>query len=426
MTDGFDLKIVRRSSNRNYWSFLLPLVPAVVACIIPVLVAGSFDFYDEAFRDLPATISTIGVILTVFVSYYTVQRLGRFPGTRRIAYVIPATSAAFSLFAILTLIARYEFSRYQLVGTFSFTCIWFLLTIYINERRNPALLAIIPIGRAADLLQLGTYKTITLEQPVPAAQLQNVQGVIADLRADLGPEWLEFLTETALAGVTVYNAKQVLESLTGTIEIETLSETPVGSLEPSPLYSQIRPVFDFVGSIILLPVLVPMMLIIALIIKLDSPGPALFTQQRMGHRGKPFKIYKFRTMTHRQTGPAHTTDDDPRITRIGAVLRRLRIDELPQVINILKGEMSWIGPRPEAVELNARYEAEIPFFRYRYIVKPGITGWAQVQQGHVFDVDDLRDKLHHDLYFIKYFSPWLDLLVIVRTVQTVLTGFGAR
>ena len=146
----------------------------------------------------------------------------------------------------------------------------------------------------------------------------------------------------------------------------------------------------------------------ALLVKLDSPGPALFTQQRITKGGSKFTIYKFRTMTAGAAAPlsrndAMTRDHDPRITRLGAFLRKSRIDELPQILNILKGEMSWIGPRPEAAPLAEWYESQLPFYQYRHIVPPGITGWAQVNQGHVTDPDDVLDKLHYDFLLHQEF-----------------------
>ena len=123
---------------------------------------------------------------------------------------------------------------------------------------------------------------------------------------------------------------------------------------------------------------------------------------------------------------AITERGDDRITRVGRALRRMRLDELPQIINILRFEMSWIGPRPEALALSGWYTDEIPFYRYRHVVKPGITGWAQVNQGHVAGVGQVLEKLHYDFYYIKYFSPWLDVLIVFRTIKTMLTGQGAR
>jgi lipopolysaccharide/colanic/teichoic acid biosynthesis glycosyltransferase len=123
---------------------------------------------------------------------------------------------------------------------------------------------------------------------------------------------------------------------------------------------------------------------------------------------------------------AITRDGDDRITRVGRVLRNLRLDEIPQVFNILKFEMSWIGPRPEAEVLSTWYASELPFYPYRHVVKPGISGWAQVNQGHVASMDEVHRKLQYDFYYIKYFSPWLDLLILVRTIRTMLTGDGAK
>jgi lipopolysaccharide/colanic/teichoic acid biosynthesis glycosyltransferase len=121
-----------------------------------------------------------------------------------------------------------------------------------------------------------------------------------------------------------------------------------------------------------------------------------------------------------------TQDRDPRITRLGHFLRKSRIDELPQIINILRGEMSWIGPRPEAVHLSEWYAKNIPFYRYRHLVRPGITGWAQVNQGHVTTLDDADLKLQYDFFYVKNFSLWLDILVLLRTVRVVTSGDGAR
>lgn len=158
----------------------------------------------------------------------------------------------------------------------------------------------------------------------------------------------------------------------------------------------------------------------------------IFRQKRVGHRGRLFHVFKFRTMRVALLPPSNplsaamTRKLDARVTRVGAILRRSRIDELPQVFNILRGEMSWIGPRPEAQVLSRYFEGEIPFYRYRHVVKPGISGWAQVTQGHVTDGGEMQQKQNYDFYHIKYFSPCLDLLILSKTVRTMLNGFGAR
>jgi lipopolysaccharide/colanic/teichoic acid biosynthesis glycosyltransferase len=254
--------------------------------------------------------------------------------------------------------------------------------------------------------------------------------IVADFSADLPDEWEAFLADAALAGRIVYQVKQLSESLTGRVELEQLSENSFGSLLPARGYFYFKSLVDFSFALLFLPIALPLMALIAVAIRLDSRGPSLFRQKRVGHAGRLITVYKFRTMQSvdsvDERHAAMTRDGDDRVTRVGRVLRKLRIDELPQLFNILKWEMSWIGPRPEAQVLSVWYTSEIPFYRYRHVVKPGISGWAQVNQGHVAEVDEVHRKLQYDFYYIKYFSPWLDVLIFFRTIKTMLTGWGAR
>ena len=149
---------------------------------------------------------------------------------------------------------------------------------------------------------------------------------------------------------------------------------------------------------------------------------------RIGEGGKPYTIYKFRSMTidAEDEGPAFAVKNDVRVTRVGRFIRKMRLDELPQFLNIIKGEMSLIGPRPEQERFASQYRRSISCYSYRQMVKPGITGWAQVTHGYTADRDSTEVKLEHDLYYIKHFSIWLDLLISLKTFRTILTGFGAR
>src|SRR5206468_5552245 len=214
------------------------------------------------------------------------------------------------------------------------------------------------------------------------------------------------------------------------VELEHLSENSFGSLVPALGYFYLKSFIDFIFALALLPFALPLMAVVALAIRLDSKGPILFRQKRVGHAGRSIIVYKFRTMRlaegEDERSAAMTKDGDDRITRLGHLLRKLRIDELPQIINILQWQMSWIGPRPEAQVLSRWYTSEIPFYRYRHVVKPGISGWAQVNQGHVAEVGEVHRKLQYDFYYIKYFSPWLDVLILFRTIKTMLTGYGSR
>jgi lipopolysaccharide/colanic/teichoic acid biosynthesis glycosyltransferase len=242
------------------------------------------------------------------------------------------------------------------------------------------------------------------------------------------PEWEKFLARCALTGLPLYHSKEIRESLTGHVAIEHLSENTLGTFLPSSVYMRFKRLLDLAGVLISAPVAVPVALLTALLVKLVDGGPVLFRQTRMGFRGQPFAIYKFRTMAvgAETAGRRFTEENDARISRLGRVLRRYRLDELPQIINILRGEMSWIGPRPESLALADWYETRIPFYSYRHIVRPGITGWAQVNQGNVAMIKAATTKLHYDFYYIKHVSFWIELLIAARTVRIVLTGFGSR
>ena len=287
----------------------------------------------------------------------------------------------------------------------------------------------VPFGRTQLLKRVADVDWLALSRP-RLHDTRGCQAIVADFNADLPEEWEAFLAEAALAGRIVYQVKQLSESLTGRVELTHLSENNFGSLVPMRGWFHLKGIADFLLALMLLPLALPAMALAGLAIRLEDRGSILFRQSRIGHAGNRITVYKFRTMrqveVEDERRAAMTGDDDDRITRVGAFLRRYRLDELPQIFNILKFEMSWIGPRPEAEVLSVWYTSELPFYRYRHVVKPGISGWAQVNQGHVADVEEVHRKLQYDFYYIKYFSPWLDLLILFRTIKTMLTGFGAK
>ncbi|OQP10122.1 sugar transferase [Geobacillus thermoleovorans] len=190
-------------------------------------------------------------------------------------------------------------------------------------------------------------------------------------------------------------------------------------------YPYIKRFLDIVFSLLALPVAIPIIVIFAIIIKLETPGPAFFLQERVGLHGKYFKVIKLRSMevNAEKNGAQWAAKNDPRVTRVGAFIRKTRIDELPQLFNVLKGDMSLIGPRPERPMFTAQFNEEIPGFIDRLQVKPGITGWAQVNGG--YDITP-REKLELDRYYIHNMSFWLDLKIIFKTIKVCLTGDGAR
>jgi len=196
-------------------------------------------------------------------------------------------------------------------------------------------------------------------------------------------------------------------------------------LHRQPVYRWVKRAMDVVGAGVLLFVLSPLLLLVAAAVRLESKGPAIFRQTRVGQGGDPFTIFKFRTMCESaDKGDRYTRSNDKRITRVGAFLRKTRLDELPQLLNVLRGEMSLIGPRAEWVRCTEEYEKTIPYYHWRHIVKPGISGWAQVNYGYGENEEDTKEKLKLDLYYVKHYSPWLDIRIMLKTLSVVVTGKG--
>jgi lipopolysaccharide/colanic/teichoic acid biosynthesis glycosyltransferase len=366
----------------------------------------------------------IGAAAALVGGYTLLRKLAAVPGLKIFSYIIPTFSVCYGLVAAVLLLSREDYSRFHLLTSFVIAVGFHYLVFLIERRLKRPRLAVIPGGQVGEVMECDRVDWAVLQSPDENSG--RFDGIVADLRADIGAAWEAFLAHCALSGIPVYHSKQVQESLTGRVAIEHLSENTLGSLNPSSLYVQLKLLMDLVVAIVLLPAVAIVCGVAAVFIKLDSKGPVIFVQERVGYRGRPLRVYKLRTMHMNLEGAHYTEPEDSRITRVGAFLRKYRIDELPQVVNILRGDMSWIGPRPEARSLSAWYERELAFYSYRHIVRPGITGWAQVQQGNVARPELVKYKLHFDFYYIKNFSPWLDLVIAAMTVRTILTGFGSR
>lgn len=419
------------SARRTLWHrirFQLG-VGLLLAVLIPYAARYPFDVAKGAIDFSALDNSLFGTLLALVGGYYAFRRMTYYPGVRASYHIIPSFAASYGLVLAIFFFARLDYSRLSFLFSFLLAACWYYVVYFKLQRQQRLAIGVVPYGEVGHLFHIEDVIWARLSDPTD--RMTRFDAIVADLRFDIPDEWERFLADRALAGTLVMHVKQMEESLTGRVAIEHLSENNLGSLIPGIIYGRVKRAVDLVASLLLIPFLLPIMLVVALLIRFDSAGPILFRQQRMGYRGEVFRMFKFRTM-HAATGvedaraAAMTRDGDARVTRVGRVLRHYRIDELPQIINIIKGEMSWIGPRPEAVPLSHWYESELPFYRYRHIVRPGITGWAQVKQGHVADVEDVLWKLQYDFYYIKNFSFWLDILIVARTIRTILTGFGAR
>lgn len=400
-----------------------------VALPILLYVGGDIPFL----RASPAALnSSLVAMVCTMIAVVGVRKFGEFPGTIEASYVFPALAASYGVAMVAILLMRAPYSGALLTLTFTASLVVRFAIGALHRRRENAPYYLVP-GGSIDRIRgdLG-LPSVTLQAPELPRDVDAV--IVADLHHDHSAEWERTFAIAALNGIGVYHYKQVWEAATGKVRIEHLSENSLGSLLPSNSYSKVKRLIDILASLAVLPILSPVLLITALVIRLDSAGPIFFRQERIGYRARPFRVLKFRTMRPSDVveesadarDDAITKDDDVRITKVGRFLRKTRLDELPQIYNILRGDMSWIGPRPEARPLSEWYESEIPFYAYRHIVRPGITGWAQVNQGHVAGINEVHDKLRYDFYYIKNFSMWLDLVILFKTVLVVIKGSGAK
>jgi sugar transferase (PEP-CTERM system associated) len=242
---------------------------------------------------------------------------------------------------------------------------------------------------------------------------------------------MDDLLSCRLSGVPVTDFAGFLERVKGVVPLESLKASWLiygDGFRQGRLRTFVKRVFDVVVSALLLLLAAPVMLLAALAVILESPGPAIYRQQRVGRLGATFEILKFRSMrldAERDGTPRWAAAKDTRVTWVGRFLRRSRIDELPQLLNVLKGEMSFVGPRPERPYFVSRLGQQIPFYQLRLGLKPGITGWAQVRHHYTASVEDTAKKLEFDLYYVKNHSLFLDLVILVETVRVVVLGEGA-
>jgi lipopolysaccharide/colanic/teichoic acid biosynthesis glycosyltransferase len=403
----------------------------LIGALVPYLIRGWM--LPAAFAAPTAQNAAVGNIVAVLITFWAKLSLEPYPGIRSSYVILPAALAGHGVIVTAFLITRLPYDVIALTGGFVLHVLWNYIVYIASERRIRRRFAIVPYGSIPALSQIDTVDWKMLQRP-SLADTAKCDAIVADFSADLPNEWEAFLADAALAGRMVYQVKQLSESLTGRVELDHLSENSFGSLVPARGYFHLKAMLDFLIALCVLPLLLPIMAVAAIAVRIEGGGPILFKQRRLGHAGTVFTALKFRTMQVLEfTGEVSavrkalaTDENDPRITRVGRVLRKYRIDEMPQVFNVLKGDMSFIGPRPEPEVLSRWFVAEIPFYRYRHVVRPGISGWAQVNQGYVSGVDGINQKLKYDFYYIKYFSPWLDLLILFKTIKTMFTGSGAR
>lgn len=390
---------------------------------------------------LAALLRTILLVLLVYIASYFFFTV---PGSLPRGVVAYQGAASFVLIALwrwvyVLLLQRPSFARKVLIvgagwaGTtiaqviLKYANVHYRIVGFIdddpekNGRTLPlenASVALPVLGTANDLVRL------TQELAVP----QVITAISHHASADL----FHALLECKEQGIQITLMSALYEQLTGRIPIEHVGDNwnvtlPLDSAEASGFYPIAKRIFDLAGALCGLALYLPLLLLIAPMLYLDSPGPVFYSQERVGKGGKVFRLLKLRTMianAETEGVAMRAQPQDPRITRVGKFLRRMRLDEMPQLINILKGDMSAVGPRPERPEHLAELDQVIPFHRLRNTVKPGMAGWAVVNYDYVDSIDDARIRLEYDLYYIKHQSIALDLAIMVRAVEDIFTFRG--
>jgi sugar transferase (PEP-CTERM system associated) len=340
------------------------------------------------------------------------------------------------------------------LGLIVWRAVWLGPWSHQRMKNNLLVLGTGPLGRTiAELEETGArpFRVVGFLDDSPAAadslpegyqllgKFKDLTSIVHEVRPDLivvaqldrrGTFPTKALLECRLRGISVEDWPTFYEKETGKILVSDLRPSWLifsDGFVKSQRTKIIKRCVDMALSLAGLTLALPLMALVALAIKIESRGPVMFRQTRLGANGRIFVIYKFRSMredAEKDTGPQWAAAGDPRVTRVGRVIRRTRIDELPQLLNVLLGDMSFIGPRPERPEFVEELEKHLPFYRARLSVKPGITGWAQVRYPYGASVEDALEKLQYDLYYIKNLSLFLDLLILLNTMQVVLFARG--
>ena len=346
---------------------------------------------------------------------------GRFD--QRLSQVFARTLLVHGALAFVTLVTRIYYSiPMTLFGVLASV---FIGVVAMRLRQPSSLPRVGIIGPPApDLAAYGLRGELITE---PDAPLQGYDLLLLTFKGQTPVEWTETVSRALFAGKRVRHVTDLIEETQGLVAIDhfDLDHLRRGGLTG---YGSGKRVFDYVVVILSLPVTAPLTVLAALAVILFDGTPAFFIQPRTGFGGKVFKLVKLRTMHPQAMAPAGftTAKQDTRVTGIGRWLRRFHIDELPQIWNVLIGDMSLVGPRPEQHVLAETYAAEVPTYVYRQLLRPGITGWAQVRTGYAGDLQETRVKLGFDLFYLKNISFALDLQILLRTVWTILSGKGVR
>ena len=389
----------------------------------PIVVVGLQSTFSQSFYQDGRLNSLLLVGLANAASLLVLSRLRRLP-TVRLETIFPAIYLLFlSLGVVVLLLTRASYSLSMMLPSaliFGVSLMFVLLRVHRRHMRVGLFDHELEdlVASHANVTKLHHPKDI-VDAPIDLVVARFAQPNVA---SSMVMQRAMMLSDVPMIGLADF-----LEASEGMVQPDRIPSLNQVAFDQRLAYQFVKRIFDLVLAMLMIPVALLLAGPIALAIKQTSPGPVLFRQARMGWRGKTFVIFKFRTMRTDHEGQGFTiSKDEERITSVGKFLRKTRLDEIPQLINIIKGEMSWIGPRPESLELAKWYCRDVPLFRIRHLVRPGISGWAQVNQGYAAGVEDVTVKVRYDLYYIKHLSLWLDITILLKTIIVLLSGRGSR
>lgn len=427
------------NANRGGWEFSAIYVLENAEWFVFLSILWFSSAYLNGFYD-PQYVTDLGVaavtlfrtIIFVIVVYLFVYFFFAVPGSFPRGIVGYQGAASFILIAIWRvlyglMIQRPTFGRKAIIVGAG----WAGQTIAdAIHKYAPAHYRI--LGFIDDDPQKSDHVIGTMHDLVRLVRENQSPEVILAINHDITTPLFQALLDCKEQGAQITLMPVLFEQLTGQVPIEHIGDNwnialPLDSREAGGFYPIAKRIFDVVGALIGLVVLLPFLPIVLIALRLDSPGPMFYAQERVGRGGKVFDLLKLRTMVANAEPDGHAQraqTNDPRITRVGRLLRKMRLDEMPQLINILKGDMSAVGPRPERPEHLAELDKVIPFHRLRNAVKPGMAGWAVVNYDYIDSVDDARIRLQYDLYYIKHQSLTLDLFILLRTIGHIFALKG--
>lgn len=412
--------------KRTFVNLPEPLVAAAIVFSCLLVAPNVYGFimfgtaYFEYLRGSALGHALLNTGTNAVVALWAFRMRGRLD--RKLASVLSRVLLAHGALAFAVLIFRLGYSNQVMLGAVVVSALIGVTAVLSREGATSARVAVIDTEEG--LTGLPSDWTVVTS---PDVDLRHYDQILTGSLTELSAEWTDAISKSMIGGKSVRHLAEYVEEQQGLTSIEhfDIDHLPVSGLTS---YGARKRLMDIVLVLASLPLTLPLVGFGMLVVLMTMGRPVIFVQARAGLAGEMFDIYKLRTMRIAAAGAAETAtvEGDARITASGRWLRRTRIDELPQLWNVIKGDMSLIGPRPEWAPLSDAYGRELPTYKYRNLVRPGITGWAQTLGGYASNVDETKVKLSYDLYYVKNMSLGLDLQIMLRTVWTVLSGRGAR